>query len=117
MLKDMNPSQLATRLLKLMLAPRREAPKEKVEKERSVSGGNKVKLHLTMGHRDRLRPGDIVGALTGECKISGKDIGVIDIFENYSYVEVSESDVKRVINGMKKNKIKGKRVFMQVVSN
>ena len=116
--EDMNPSQLATRLLKMMLAPRREAPKEKVEKERAtVSGGNKVKLHLTMGHRDRLRPGDIVGALTGECKISGKDIGVIDIFDSYSYVEVSESDVKRVINGMKKNKIKGKRVFMQVVSN
>jgi ATP-dependent RNA helicase DeaD len=113
--EGLSVNELAAILLKMTLAPKRETPNEPVEKKNGDA--NKIRLHITLGRRDKLRPGDIVGALTGECNVSGKDIGVIDIFDSYSYVEVAQQDVKRILKGMNKNKIKGKRVFMQVASN
>lgn len=79
--------------------------------------GPKVRLHLGLGKKDRIKPGDIVGAITGECKISGNEIGVIDMFDHFSYFEVSENQVNKVIKGMKRNTIKGKKAILTVARN
>ena len=74
-------------------------------------------MHLALGRKDKVKPGDIVGALTGECKISGREIGVIDMFDHFSYFEISENQVRRVLKGMKKNTIKGKKVILSIARN
>jgi len=79
--------------------------------------GPKVRLHLGLGKKDRIKPGDIVGAITGECKISGNEIGVIDMFDHFSYFEVSENQVNKVIKGMKRNTIKGKKAILTIARN
>ncbi len=79
--------------------------------------GPKVRLHLGLGKKDRIKPGDIVGAITGECKISGNEIGVIDMFDHFSYFEISENQVNKVIKGMKRNTIKGKKAILTVARN
>jgi ATP-dependent RNA helicase DeaD len=84
--------------------------------ERSFDGP-KVRMHLALGKKDKVKPGDIVGALTGECKISGKEIGVIDMFDHFSYFEISEAHVRKVLKGMKKNTIKGKKVMLSIARN
>ncbi len=77
----------------------------------------KVRMHIALGKKDKVKPGDIVGALTGECRISGKEIGVIDMFDHFSYFEISEAHVRKVLKGMKKNTIKGKKAMLSIARN
>lgn len=78
--------------------------------------GNKdmVRLFVNVGKMDRVRPNDIVGALTGETGVAYDNIGQIDIYEKYSFVEIKKQDVPKVIKGMENNTIKGRPVRMEV---
>ncbi|MDB5272651.1 MAG: deaD [Chitinophagaceae bacterium] len=85
--------------------------------ERSESrqpDANMARVLINLGHRDYVKPRDIVGALAGETGIKGSDIGHIDIFDKHSYVDIPKSDIDRVLNGMKNNTIKGKSVSLEV---
>jgi ATP-dependent RNA helicase DeaD len=79
-----------------------------------VREANMTRLFLNLGKKDRIRPNDIVGAIAGETGISGKNIGGIDIYDNFSFVDVPTRDAEQVINGMKNNTIKGKSVNMEI---
>lgn len=73
-----------------------------------------VRLFLSVGKIDRVRPNDIVGAFTGETGISFNNIGQIDILDKFSFVEIAEQDVQKVIKGMKNSTIKGKTVNIEI---
>ena len=62
------------------------------------------------GKKAKLRPGDILGAVTKNSGIPGKKVGNINIFPWHSYVAVERSIVKQVINYLEKNRIKGKKL-------
>ena len=67
-----------------------------------------VRLFVSIGHRDNIRPGDIVGAITGEASIAGDHIGKIDIRDNFSVVEVTASDADRIIRALNGTTFKGR---------
>lgn len=73
-----------------------------------------IRLFVSVGRKDRVQPRDIVGAIAGEAGIPGRVIGSIDIFDAYSFVDVPERDVRKVINAMNGNTIKGKVVNIEV---
>ena len=75
---------------------------------------NMTRLFLNLGKKDRIRPNDIVGAIAGEAGVPGKSIGGIDIFDNFSFVDVPQKDAEHVIRTMKNNTIKGKSVNMEI---
>src|SRR5690606_28803058 len=79
-----------------------------------VREANMTRLFLNLGSKDRIRPNDIVGAIAGETGVPGRSIGGIDIYDNFSFVDVPSKDADQVINGMKNNTIKGKSVSMEV---
>lgn len=79
-----------------------------------VREANMTRLFLNLGSKDRIRPNDIVGAIAGETGLPGRSIGGIDIYDNFSFVDVPSKDADQVINGMKNNTIKGKSVSMEV---
>jgi len=83
-------------------------------REKGRREDNMARLFLNLGKKDRIRPNDIVGAIAGEAGISGKQIGGIDIFDNFSFVDVPSKDAAHVINVMKSNTIKGKPVNMEL---
>lgn len=87
-------------------------------RERRAGGrapeANMARLFLNLGKRDRIRPNDIVGAIAGEAGIPGRAIGGIDIFDNYSFVDVPQKDAEHVVRTMKQNTIKGKSVSMEI---
>lgn len=60
-----------------------------------------VRLFLNVGRKDRVSANHIVGAISAEAKIPGKVIGSIDIYDAYSFVEVPERDVNKVLTGMR----------------
>jgi len=61
------------------------------------------------GKKAKLRPGDILGALTQDAEIPGDDIGKIKVTATHSYVAVKTRSVKRTVSYFKEGKIKGKR--------
>ena len=67
-----------------------------------------VTLVLEGGKKDKMRPGDILGALTGEAGLEGKYVGKIDIYDRQSYVAIDRSMVKKAYSYLKKGKIKGR---------
>ncbi|WP_420150016.1 DEAD/DEAH box helicase [Spirosoma sp.] len=84
----------------------RRAPRERE--------ANMTRLMVTIGRRDYVRPGDIVGAIAGEANIPGNSIGSIDIFDKFTYVDVPKDVANRVIDVMEGNTIKGRRVNIEI---
>jgi ATP-independent RNA helicase DbpA len=65
-------------------------------------------LQIGGGKKQKVRPGDILGALTGNNGIAGKQVGKIDIYDNWSYVAVSLDVVKAALKKLEQGKLKGR---------
>ena len=72
-----------------------------------------VRLFINIGKKQRVRPGDIFGAIAGESGMDGKLIGTIDMYDKYTFVEVPREYAREVLNAMKNVKIKGKTVAVE----
>ena len=73
-----------------------------------------VRLFLNLGRKDAVSPNHIVGAIASETKIPGKLIGQIDMYDKFSFVEVPERDVEKVIRGMKGKTINSREASLEV---
>ncbi|CAH0997669.1 ATP-dependent RNA helicase DeaD [Emticicia aquatica] len=97
---------------------RRFEPRER--RSESPTGGrgsgnaDMVRLFLSLGRKDNVAPNHIVGAITSETRIAGRAIGQIDIYDKFSFVEVPQADVKRVLDGMQGKTINARQVSMEV---
>ena len=69
-----------------------------------------VTIQLDAGRKNKMRPGDILGALTGEAGLDGSRIGKIDIFDMSSYVAIERSAVRQALNYLANGKIKGRNI-------
>lgn len=65
-------------------------------------------LRIDAGRTDKLRPGDILGALTGAAGLKAADIGKIDVFPTRSYVAVRAGLLKAAVAGLQAGKVKGR---------
>ena len=65
---------------------------------------------ISGGRKDRVRPGDILGALTGEAGgLQGTDVGKIEVQDRLSYVAVAPGVVHAAVQCLNAGRIKGKR--------
>ncbi len=79
--------------------------------ERSRGGsGVMTRLFLTIGTRDGVKVGDLMGIIAGEGGIPGDRVGKIDLRESHALVEVAEADAAGVIARVNGSMIKGRRV-------
>ncbi len=67
-------------------------------------------LGIDAGRRDKLRPGDILGALTGDAGLHTSSIGKIDLFPTRAYVAIANNDFDRAFKFLRNGKIKGKNI-------
>ena len=67
-----------------------------------------VTLCIDGGRKGKVRPGDILGALTGESGIAGNQVGKIDIFDRQSYVAIERSMADKALQQLSTGKIKGR---------
>ena len=93
---------------------RKEGPRDFAPRAERAREENMTRLFLNLGKKDFIRPNDIVGAIAGESGLSGKSIGGIDIFDNFSFVDVPHKDAEHVVRVMKNNTIKGRTVNMEI---
>jgi len=65
-------------------------------------------LLIDGGKKQKVRPGDILGALTGENGIAGKEVGKIHIFDHRAYVAVNQNVAKVALKKLNDGKLKGR---------
>ena len=63
------------------------------------------RFRVEVGHRDRVKPGNLVGAIANEAGLKGRMIGRIRIFENYSLVDLPKQMPETVFQALKKVKV------------
>ncbi len=69
-----------------------------------------VTLQIDSGKKQKIRPGDILGALTGANGIAGAQVGKIQVFDNCAYVAVTRDAVKPALAKLSDDKLKGRAV-------
>ena len=134
--KEISPEYIAAALLKMIYAgdtEYKEGAEDSIKKEegriwrsrqkfgktpkhtsgkgfKGSIGGPRARLMLNVGKKDRIQPGNIVGAIAGETGIPGKAIRGIEIFESYTFVEIPADMTDVIINALNGTRMKGKRV-------
>lgn len=68
-----------------------------------------VTLAVAGGRKDKVRPGDILGALTGEAGIAGSAVGKIDVMDQATYVAIAADTADKALSRLMSGKIKGRK--------
>lgn len=68
-----------------------------------------TRLFVGAGRSAGIRPQDLVGAIAGESRLNGRDIGSIEIADRFSLVEVPDEAAEDVIHALRGASIKGRR--------
>ncbi|OIQ20958.1 MAG: ATP-dependent RNA helicase DbpA [Bacteriovorax sp. MedPE-SWde] len=66
-------------------------------------------MYISGGKKDKLRPGDILGALVNEAKLESADVGDINIMNVLSYVAIKEDKIEQAISKLRNGRIKNRR--------
>ena len=74
-------------------------------------------LKIDGGKRQKLRAGDILGALTGEYGIDGKAVGKISISEHCAYVAVKRSESRTALTKLSTGKLKGRSFRVRIIGS
>jgi ATP-dependent RNA helicase DeaD len=88
--------------------PRQSGPPATLE-------GGTVVLSFSVGRANGVRPGDLVGAITGESGITSRELGAITILPRSSMVEVAGAAATHVVNAMKGASIRGEEFDVRIV--
>ncbi|MFC3717379.1 ATP-dependent RNA helicase DbpA [Luteimonas soli] len=78
-------------------------------KPRAVPQAAMATLRIDAGRTDKLRPGDIVGALTGDAGLHKDAIGKIDVYATRSYVAIARKQAEHALARLRAGKIKGRK--------
>ena len=69
-----------------------------------------VTLEFDAGRRQKIRPGDVLGVLTGDAGLAGRQVGKINIQDNASYVAIERDALRQAMSYLKNGKLKGRSV-------
>ena len=76
-----------------------------------------VTLLILGGRKEKIRPGDVLGALTGEAGFSKEQVGKINVTDTSTYVAVERSIAKDALRKLSAGSIKGKKVKVHLLSD
>ncbi|MEJ2592516.1 MAG: DbpA RNA binding domain-containing protein, partial [Candidatus Thiodiazotropha sp.] len=74
-----------------------------------------VTLCINGGRKEKVRPGDILGALTANGAVPALKVGKIDIFDHLAYVAVDRSIRKLALRTLSEDNIKGRRFKVRLI--
>ncbi|GGO31804.1 DEAD/DEAH box helicase [Microbispora bryophytorum] len=76
-------------------------------------GGAMSRVFVGAGRSAGVRPQDIVGAITGETRVSGREIGAIEIADRFTLVEIPDGAVDEVVAALRHTTIKGRKPIVR----
>jgi ATP-dependent RNA helicase DeaD len=92
---------------------RRDKTEKSARRPDRKASGETVRIYIGLGRAARVRPQDLVGAITGETKLAGRQIGTIEISDRFSLVEVPLERVDEVIKALRSTKLKGRKATVR----
>jgi ATP-dependent RNA helicase DeaD len=95
------------------LSDDRKAPAGRERRSTRAVREGMTRLFVGTGRSAGVRPQDLVGAIAGESRLTGRDIGAIEIADRFSLVEVPESAADEVIAALRGSSIKGRRTTVR----
>ena len=118
LLDDYSAEEVAAAAIKLMQEGNKalEAPQEDtLAMDLQNTGGRPgmVRLFMNIGRSQKIMVKDIVSTIAIEADIPARDIGLINIYDKFTFVEVPEDVAEKVIGAMHKNFIKGYKVNIE----
>jgi ATP-dependent RNA helicase DeaD len=94
--------------------PRAEGREPGAKSRKPRSGvANGVRLFINAGRRAGIRPGDLVGAITGEAGVASSALGAIEIADNFSLVEVPDELADEIVTAMRKATLRGQKITIR----
>ncbi len=102
---------VAAAAVKLLLDEEADLPEDDVEPEPEPGA---ERLFIRAGRKQGVSARDLVGAIANGAGIPGKDIGPVDIYDNFSFVGVPRRDAGRVIDALTRSGIRGRSVPVKV---
>ncbi|HET8627548.1 MAG TPA: DEAD/DEAH box helicase [Thermomicrobiales bacterium] len=121
--EEYDTAEIAAAAIKLatgVSAPGTPAREEQRRNDHAIAGDGRgaepgmARLFVNIGRQDGVRPGDFVGAIANEAGIPGRDIGAIDLFDTYSFVEVPQREAQRVVQILSRTTIRGHQVNAEI---
>ena len=112
---DCTSLEMAAALLKLSMGePATDASMENgLDMNEGEGKEERARLFVNVGKRDKIRPGDIVGAIAGESGMPGQLVGSIQMYDNYTFVEVPGEYAEDVLEAMQNVKIRGRNIQIE----
>ena len=83
-------------------------------KRKGKAAAEQVRLFLSAGKKHKVSVGDVVGAIVGEAGIDAAHIGTIDMYDKFSFVDVSKESAKKVLNSLQNKRIKGRKLNVEI---
>ncbi len=74
------------------------------------------RFRIEVGHNHKVKPGNIVGAIANEADIDSKHIGRINIFDDYSLIDLPEGMPKELLSHLKQVRVAGQRLNISQLS-
>ncbi|MDP9373654.1 MAG: DEAD/DEAH box helicase, partial [Chloroflexota bacterium] len=119
---EYDPAEIAAAAIKIATAgdgtePARET---KRQQDHAMAGDGRgaepgmARLFVNIGRQDGVRPGDLVGAIANEAGVPGREIGAIDLFDTYAFVEVPQAAAPRVVQALSRTTIRGRQVNVEI---
>ena len=81
---------------------------------RGKQDSDRTRLFFSLGSSASVTPKDLFGAIANEGGISGRDIGAIEVKENFSLVDVPSDSARDVIRAMRNSRIKGRKATIRL---
>ena len=129
--RDITPEQMAYAALNLAIGPepllRQQGDDEWIQnnrrRERDRKSGDRrgerssrppedsmQRYRVEVGHRDRVKPGNLVGAIAGETGLQGRMIGRIQIFEDHSLVDLPKGMPEDIFSNLQRLKVMNRQL-------
>jgi ATP-dependent RNA helicase DeaD len=83
------------------------------KRDRTGPAEDVARLFIGAGREAGIRPGDLVGAITGEAGIDSRDLGAIEIADRFALIEVPDSRADAIIAALRATTIRGKKVTVR----
>ena len=80
------------------------------------AGQGMTKIFLNVGRAHKIRPNDVVGAIANEAGLPGEAIGAIDIYEDFTLVDIPQKEVAKVTAALQRSNLRGHRVKVEIAS-
>ena len=114
-MEDYTSLDIAAALLKMTIGDSLEHREEleQVHFDMDADSRGMVRLFINVGKKDKIKPANILGAISGESGLPGKLVGSIDMLDNYTFVEVPSKYANAVLAAMENVTIKGRHISME----